>query len=152
MKLRALLLCALVGVFAFGCQRWWVKIEDIPGTWTISEDSRQRLAPEFQKAAGTFVFRSDKTFAATEVPAEIFYGTAEKPRLITGTGTWDLSGSNGAQNIYLSLKTAEPPPPIRLPGDSFLLYTERKDSKVTVFYFLGDPDLGRKVIFEKRSQ
>jgi hypothetical protein len=150
MKIRALLLCALLGVFASGCQRKWVKPEEIPGTWTISEDSRQLLEPPFQKAAGTLVFRPDKTFGATEVPEDIFYGSSDKPRLITGTGTWGLTYLDSKQTIYLALKTAEPPPPIRLPGESFLLYAERKDSMVTLYYFIGDPDVDHKVIFVRK--
>jgi hypothetical protein len=151
MKSHVLLLCALLGAFASGCQRKWVKSEEIPGTWSLSEDSRQLLDPGFQKAAGTLVFRPDKTFAATEVSAEIFYGSSDKPRLITGTGTWSLTYLDSKQTIYLALKTAEPPPPTRLPGESFLLYAERKDSIVILYYFIGDPDGDPKVVFVRKS-
>ena len=145
-------LCALLELAASGCQRNWVKPEEIPGTWTMNQASRRFLSPETQNAAATFVFEANGNFSATEVPEDLLYPPSNSgPKLVSGTGTWKLIYPNGQQLFDLSFKAMSLGQRGTLPYDTMILNVERKDSVVTLYFFQDDPDLGRKFIFTHKS-
>ena len=144
-------LAALFCFAAAGCERWWPVSKDIPGIWAITQDSRHLLPDEIHNATATFDFRADGTFTATEIPAEIVFISTEKMGpLLSGSGVWQLGSVNFDYEISLSFKQFTLGKPERIPADTMLLRAERKNSVTRLHYFRDDPDLGRKVIFEKK--
>ena len=117
----------------------------------MNQASRRLLPPETRNAAATFVFEGNGTFSATEVPEDLLYPPSESgPKLISGTGTWKLIYPNDRQLFDLSFKAMSLGQRGTLPYDTMILDAERENSKVTLYYFQGDPDLGRRFIFERK--
>lgn len=126
----------LLLLFAAACERE-LEVADLPGIWTLTRDSRERLSAELRAGAGSLVFDSNGTFAATEIPGDIF---AQGPRVITGTGRW-LMSKRGLRLDLLVLANAHP---------SNVPYSTHFDvSGTTLRYFLGDPDDFNTIEFQR---
>jgi hypothetical protein len=128
------ILMILVGML--GCDR--IQPRDISGTWVIADNSRRVLPAELQRASSRIILNGDGSFVASELPG-LFYS----PRLESGTGTWKRT-SEGNEKIQLNFQT------IAAWKEALPYGTQLNVSDGSLYYFLGDPDEGRRVSFEKR--
>jgi len=148
--LRLLSMAILVSLLEMlGCKG--VQPSDLAGTWVIKDSSRQLLPTELQKAAATVVLDSNGTFVASEIPEELPPVPPYDPkhrniRLDTGSGNWQLISREGKKQIQLNF--------LIMQGSSNLPYgTQMNISSlwsVSLYYFLGDADEGRRMSFERR--
>jgi hypothetical protein len=126
----------LLLLFAFACERE-IAVSDLPGIWTLTRDSRERLPAELRAGAGSLVLDSNGTFAAREIPGEIF---DQGPRVITGTGRWLMN----RRGLRLDLLVVANTHPSNVPFS-----THFRASGTTLRYFLGDPDDFNTIEFHK---
>lgn len=68
------------------------------------------------------------------------------PRLGTGSGTWGLVSLDGQQKVQLKFQV------IANRKDTLPYGAQLDISSGSLYYFLGDPDDGRRVSFEKKSK
>ncbi len=124
------------------------KPEELFGTWTITDNSRPVLPTDLQRASAKIVLNPDGTFVASDVPALFFFPGRRDARLESGKGNWRLSPERENQQLQLNFAelggwTAE------LPYGTQLTVVKGLSS-VTLYYFVGDPDEGRRVSFERQ--
>ena len=110
--------------------------------------SRQVLPREVQQALPKIVLDADGTFVVSEVPG-LFYSPGRRAaRLESGRGVWKLVSGEGKQQVQLDFHVIAEWKEIDLPYGT-QLDVSRGWSAVSLFYFLGDPDEGRMIDFEK---
>jgi hypothetical protein len=127
---------ALFLLCAFACERE-IPVSDLAGTWSLTRDSRERLPAELRAGAGSLILAANGTFAAREIPGEIF---DQGPRLITGNGRWLMS----KHELRLDLRAVANGDPGHVPFS-----THFQASGTTLRYFIGDPDAFNTIEFEK---
>ncbi len=141
-----LLTVALLCFGLFGCRS--IQSTELVGTWTMRAESQRILPIELQKNSTKIILAADGTFIASDLPG-IFDFPSQRARLGSGSGIWKIISSEGRQQVLLNF---EP-----VPNGSVatkLTYGMPMDvskgwSVVTLYYFLGDPDEGLSVEFEK---
>jgi len=96
-------------------------------------------------AATRLEFRSDGTFGFERMPREFFGSFVTLPPRVDAEGSWALSQDGGNSRIELSAHVVD--------GESTLfgksVYVSGSVGAVSISFFLGDPDLGQGVRFEK---
>lgn len=112
-------------------------MSDLPGTWSLTRDSRERLPEEWRARAGSLILDANGTFAAREIPGEIF---DQGPRLITGSSRWLMSG----RELRLDLVAVANAHSGNVPFSTHL-----EASGTTLRYFIGDPDNFDTIEFQK---
>ena len=124
---------------------------DFVGTWVVTGESRHRfLSTEQQKAAATIVLAANGTFVATEVPEDLLYGPPQAGNgIVTGNGDWKLLSREDRQQIQLNFEKIAAGQRSVLPYGT-QLNVSKGWSVVTLFYFQGDADQGRRIEFEKK--
>ena len=132
---------------ALGCRS--VQPVDVLGTWVITDASRSALPAALQKASATIVFDSDGNFRASEMPAMFDVPGRQPERLESGRGTWKVPPGDSRQRIQLECREIAEWTWSELPFGKELSVSSGWSS-VELYYYVGAPDNGRRVVFEKR--
>lgn len=130
-----------------GCKT--VRSSDLTGTWVITEASRHFLPDELQKASAKIVLDANGNFVVSDLPGLLYFPPG-RPQLDSGNGVWKLVLHNDRQQIQLEFDATTAGSPIKLP---FATYIEVSGgwSSLSLFYFLGDADEGRRIDFRKKQ-
>ncbi len=143
-------LLSLLGLL--GCKN--MQPGDLVGIWVMKDSSRHVLPIELQKAVPKIVLDANGTFVASEIPEELpppptqpYNPRRRNVRLDSGNGAWRLASREGKQQIQLNFQTME--------GEKDVPYgmqveVSRGWSAVSLDYFLGDADEGRRISLEKK--
>jgi hypothetical protein len=125
------------------------KREDIAGTWHVKEDSRSILPSKLKSAPATIVFNADGTFVASDMPDFLSSAleNSESQELDAGSGVWSLTSEDGRQAVQLVFHTRQGQPASQVPYGTYLEISN--GIRPTVYYFIGDPDEGKMVEFER---
>ena len=129
-----------------GCKT--VQSNDLAGTWIMKDSSRQVLPPELQKASPKIVVDVNGTFVVSDMPGLFYFPGRRAARLESGNGVWKLVSREGKQQVQLDFRVIANWKEANFPYGTQLDVT-RGWSAVTLFYFLGDADEGRRIDFEK---
>ena len=113
----------------------------------MAESSRQVLPAELQKARAKIVLNANGTFVVSELPG-LLYFPPDRPLLDNGSGVWKLVSHDGRQQIQIIIEATTGGSPIKVPFGTFI-DVSRGWSSVSLFYFLGDADEGRRIDFVK---
>ncbi len=154
-RLTALLFAAIIASVA-GCGRT-ISPSELPGTWTISRNSQHLFPADFDVTSATVVFKSDGTFTASGLREDLVLlhptGSNAAAR-INGSGRWALLGRNGfsdATGLMLEFKALQGPGQYKLPFSTMVFCVGEAQGVVKIYYFQDDPDLGKRVEFEKQK-
>lgn len=146
------LLPIVVLVAMLGCKS--IKPADVTGTWVITDQSRQSLPSDLQKALAKIVVNADGSFVASELPEELQptppYDMKARVRLDSGSGVWKLASWEGSEHLQLEFRMLTSGNENRHVSYGFPLTVSSRWSVVTVHYFLGDPDESRRIEFERK--
>lgn len=133
-------LFTLLGVL--GCRS--VQLSDLVGTWMMKDTSTRSLPADLQNASANIVLEANGTFVASDMPGLFYFPGRHPAQLESGSGVWKLVSHDGKQQVQLNFKTISD-------WKDVLPYGTQLDvSKGSLFYFLGDPDEGRRVAFQKK--
>lgn len=110
----------------------------------MTEASRGRLPVELQKAKPRIVLDASGSFVAFDMPALFYVKESDIAKLESGSGVWKLVSRDGQQELQLEFQTRANEQSAGSVGRRFHV------SRGSVFYFIGDPDEGRRVSFEKK--
>lgn len=91
---------------------------------------------------------SNGTFVASDMPALFYFPGQHDARLETGSGIWKLVTHEGEQQVQLDFRAIKDWRENKLPFGT-QLDVSRAWTAVNLFYFVGDPDEGRRIDFEK---
>ncbi len=127
-------------LITLGCGR--ARLENVTGTWTMKETSRQILPPELNNAQSRIVLSSDGSCTAHLVPGP-FQSPPQPPRLDGDSGVWRIVERAGKEQIQLDFRVENGP-------FSFPLVISKGWTGITLYYFLGDPDEGLRIDFERK--
>lgn len=134
---------------ALTCSKATVNPTDLIGTWVVTDESRKRLPPAFQKAAVKIGLDANGGFFASQLPGEVLYATPEGiARLVTGSGVWKLGSREGETEVQLEFRTIEGASPNDVPFVTRLHVSV--DRAPILFYYGGDPDEGVRIKFERK--
>ncbi len=120
-----------------------VKANDLVGTWTMTESSRQYLPAELQTVSPTLTLNSDGTFTTVAFPGRRQAGSTFVPVARSTRGVWTVAPTDGSNRVQLTF-TDEPS------GGQLLISDWASDGPVSptrLYYFEGDPDSGRRIVF-----
>lgn len=132
---------------ALGCGS--VQPADIPGTWVMRDTSRSLLPTALREASARVVFDVKGTFTASEMPA-LFDVLGRRPvRLESGHGTWKIVSIGGEQRVQLEFSEIADWSNNEVPYWTELRVSGQSPS-LHLYYYVGDPDKGTRVAFEKR--
>jgi hypothetical protein len=123
----------------FGCDCRTIKENNLLGVWRIPSSEKNRLSNFHQN--NEIILNSDHTFIANNLPVEIFDNLFDnKYNSISGGGSWYLDKLKlRLIFILINNKTTSA-------GTVFEIQT----GKVPImFFFLGDPDEGRRIELQK---
>jgi len=127
---------------AIGCKS--VRRDAVIGTWTLDPSSRDVLPADLKNANGKFVFHRDGSFVCSDVPG-LFYVPEQIPaRRESGRGRWRQIREEGNPAVQLDFQVINNWKG-ELPYGAQLFFSHNH-----LEYFLGDPDDGRAVVFDKR--
>ena len=110
-------------------------------------ETRALLPVKQQKGAARLIFDAQSKFAAEEIPSELLLAPPDDEDVVTGSGTWRLINEAGRQNVRLTFETVSAGPRPPLPYDIALHIGTGRE--LTLFYFHGDADEGRRIVFKK---
>ena len=135
-------LAIIPSVFVFvilGCGR--PEAVQLAGTWRIKETSKRILSAELNSTQSEIALNANGSFTAHSLPG-LFENPPRRLQPDGGSGVWKLVRREGEYQVQLDFQMDGGP-------FSFPLKVSRGWSKTTLFYFLGDPDEGLRVDFEK---
>lgn len=133
---------------------------DLIGTWTLTNESRERLPEEFRNSAGTLVLAEDGTFMAFELPVSVNVWAStgdpssvkEQSTNLTGSGDWTLrQAAVGNDTVVLSIKTVSDVSEV-FTGDlsfGYALSVRWAFSGYTLVDYWGDPDAVPGIFFAR---
>lgn len=142
---KSIALLLFVGIA--GCKS--VQPRDLAGTWVISDASRQVLPPELKTDLAKIVLNRDGTFVASAMPGLFYFPQSRPARLESGNGAWELVSREGKQQIQLVFHAIADWNTTDLPYGT-PLEVSRGWSAMSLYYFIGDPDEGRRIEFERK--
>ena len=142
-KIVAILVIALAPVI--GCKT--AKSGDLVGTWVIDDSSREDLPPLLQKVSGRVVLNGNGTFSASELPEFFEFGGSRAKRSEAGNGAWRLVPGTFEENQRVQLDFREIADWKDSPPYSSGLFVSRDG----LYYFIGDPDEGHRVMLIRRG-
>ena len=128
-----------------GCRSEQVRSGELAGVWKV--ESRCGARPPTH--ATTLTLDPGGDFTAVSVPTELMCADGPINEFLSGTGSWSLIGAFGKSRVLLRFKTLVKADTRSLPFGTEM-FTEKRNSQVYLFYFLGDPDENQRVIFSKR--
>lgn len=115
----------------------------------MTEASRQVLPTERQKVPAKIVVDANGTFVASDMPGLFYFPGRRAARLESGSGVWKLVSREGKQQVQLDFHAIADWKGTDLPYGT-QLDVSRGWSAVSLFYFMGDADEGRRVSFERK--
>ncbi|HKW63420.1 MAG TPA: hypothetical protein VJN89_12805 [Candidatus Acidoferrum sp.] len=115
----------------------------------MREASRQILPAKLQKASPRLVLNADGSFTASDMPALFHEPGVRQAKLESGSGLWKLVGEGSNQEVQLDFHSITDWKEANLPY-GMQLDVSRGFSTTVLFYFLDDPDEGKRVEFEKK--
>jgi hypothetical protein len=110
----------------------------------MTEASRGRLPSDLQKAKPRIVLDASGSFVASDMPALFYVKESDTAKLENGNGVWKLVSRGGQQDLQLEFQSRANEQAAGSVGRRFHI------SGGSLFYFIGDPDEGRRVSFEKK--
>lgn len=111
----------------------------------MKDSSRQILPVNLRRSQPKIVLDANGTFVASDMPGLL----NSAPQLDSGSGNWKLVSREGEQQVQLDFQTIASWDKARLPYGT-LLDVSREWSRISLHYFIGDPDEGRMIEFEKK--
>lgn len=143
----ALLLAALTG-----CSK--LVESDFEGEWTLRESSRDNLPTTAANASPELSLLVDRTFSISDAPMTLYMGADVAPTaktwLLSGSGTWRLTANEGHEIIELSFKSIRDGLGGRFPFQTYSIPLQA--GKQEIYYFEGDPDNYKRIVFERKSK
>jgi len=129
---------ALIAIIAASCGS--PKIDDLLGLWILSTGG----------AAPKATLRLDRSgkFELTAAPSSIVGAENTVPINIDGKGEWKLISRDGEYAVLLSFSSIQPDIGVKTPFGSPLGMS--KYPRPSLYYFVGDPDAGQRVQFERQ--
>jgi hypothetical protein len=138
-NLGAVLLFALLVLGCKGVPRRYVV-----GTWAIRGDSREEMPQGLSRGSGVFTFNRNGAFTASQIPGLLYSQNLRPMRLESGSGNWRVINQGSRQFVQLDFHKIDnwknPLP----------FFTQLEISSKRLIYFIGNPDDGRIVVFEKQ--
>ncbi len=141
---------AAVLLFCFallGCRD--VTPAEVAGTWVMNEGSRDVLPAGLKDASPQIVLKADGSFVASGLPAFLAFPGHRDERLESGRGKWRLVREEWSQQVQLDFYEIADWPHNELPFGA-QLNVSGGWSAPSLYYFLGDPDAGKRVDLERR--
>ncbi|HEY1209622.1 MAG TPA: hypothetical protein VGE85_09655 [Terracidiphilus sp.] len=127
-----------------GCRK--VTPTDLAGTWTITEDSRTILSASTRNASPKIVLWPNGQFVANDLP--VFTIPPEQEKVGNGRGEWKIISEHGRQQLLLIF--SERNGVTQQGGYGYPLDFDIGYSTLGLYYYLGDPDEGRRITLIKR--
>ncbi len=150
-RLRALLVSALLCLTVLaGCGGRDPTTDDLVGPWIITEESRSILPVESRAASGKLTLERNGNFVSEGLPGELLYSMPGMNRAtpVSGTGTWKLGKVDSDAAILLTFRAINGPTEYKVPNGTQLLI-DNLGRKTVLYFFLNDPDAGKKVDLRK---
>jgi len=116
----------------------------VVGTWAIRADTRAEMPPNLINGSGNFTFNRNGTFTAAQIPGLFYVKNLRPMRLESGSGNWRVVNQGSRQFVQLDFSKIE-----NWKG-SLPFGTQLEISSKRLIYFIGDPDDGQVVVFEKK--
>jgi hypothetical protein len=117
----------------------------IVGSWILENASRSKLAENQRNAKATIRFDADGRFAAYEIPEDLLYSGGSG--LVSGEGTWRLVQER--KQIQLNFDKITDGAKDTVPYGT-QLFISRSLLGLGLYYYQGDPDLGRRIIYNRK--
>jgi hypothetical protein len=111
-----------------------VNSQDLLGTWTMTDGSRQFLPAELKGVVPRLTLSSDGTFSAVDLPGA-FHGSFAVVAN-SGQGTWKIATVDGREQMQISFSEG---------GGTQLQISHFPGPQTTLNYFISDPDAGQRV-------
>jgi hypothetical protein len=124
------------------CSR--VQPADVVGTWVMTDASRRQLPADARKATAEIVLEASGAFTVTDVPGLFSSDERDARVLDNGRGVWRFVSVGGEQQLLLEFRQRSNTTDTTPFGRALLV------SRGNLYYFIGGPDVGRRVSFEKR--
>lgn len=112
------------------------------------DSSRQVLPDALRHSSAKIVFANDGSFVLSDVPGLFYFPARHNTRLESGAGRWELLSRGGRQQVQLNFQSIASWKESDLPYGT-QLEVSKDLSGLTIYYFLGDADEGRKIAFER---
>jgi len=126
-----------------GCEpKRWTN-DQFEGTWHVEANNPNATT------GATLTLTRDGKFVATSVPAT-FLGINDGKHMLSGTGTWSIIQLDSAydKRMQFTFTKVEGITLQNLPWGAQLLI-QGSNKTPQLFYYVGDPDDGRKVVFRR---
>ena len=142
---------ALLVFAVMRCSGREVTRADLQGTWTVVNESRERMPESYRKSSPSLKLRSDGTFEAADLPGEVLYvREPAREQTVSGTGRWSVQSNE--RNTMLTLDFMQ----ITAGGEGKVPFRAEMHASAIgkgtrLYYFSGDADEGNKIYFEKRG-
>jgi RHS repeat-associated protein len=143
--------CVLACLFALvGCGSKQISESDLVGAWVPTEESRTFLSPRSLDTGVELVLSPSGDFRSKGIPGELLYslpGMAHSGP-VSGNGTWKIGKVDGEAALLLTFTTIAGPNDFKVPNGTQLLISGN-DSRALLYFFMGDPDQGKRVDFHR---
>ena len=114
----------------------------------MTDASRQVLPGSMRQTSAKIVLDTNGTFVASNMPGLFFFPEHRDARLESGSGNWKLVTHDGDQQLELEFYEIADWKKNKLPYGT-QLNIARGWSSLSLYYFFGDADEGRRIEFEK---
>ena len=151
MRPRATLLgCLILLLGLAGCDGKDLATDSFVGTWAVTSGSKALLPAESQRRPGELAFAGDGRFSSEAIPGELLYSMPgmHSAEPVSGTGTWRVHKLDGNTALLLTFHNITTPNGYQVPNSTELL-VDNLTRETTLYFFLGDPDQGKRVEFRK---
>jgi hypothetical protein len=146
---RITLLALLVVGGMLSCKSAEVTPDKLAGTWVMSDSSREYLPPPLRKASARIILNVNGTFIASDLPLDgLLHDDPKLVKLVAGSGEWRIVSLDGRREVQIDFHVATQG--IDQTPYGMQLYVSKSLPPMGLFYFLGDPDQGQRLEFEKR--
>jgi hypothetical protein len=149
--MRVSISSALVCLIAVvGCGGLDQTANDFVGSWAVTKDSRSVLPVESRQADGKLTLAKNGEFVSYGVPGELLYSMPGMNAAIpvSGVGTWRLGKVDNNAAILLTFRSIDGATEYKVPNGTQLLI-DNLGRQTVLYFFLGDPDGGKRVDFRK---
>jgi hypothetical protein len=122
-----------------------VKADDLVGSWTMTEASRQYLPAELGTVTPRLTLNSDGTFTTVEFPGARRIGSTWVVGALSARGTWSILPTDGRDRVELHFVEEGY-------GDQLFISdwsTDGPGSPTMLYKFDGDPDAVRRILFTR---
>jgi hypothetical protein len=128
-------------IFFQGCA---MNSDQIVGSWILNNTSRSKLAENQKNAKSTIWFNAMGRFSAHEIPDNLLYLGGSG--LLSGEGTWRIAQKR--KQIQLDFDEITVGAKDTVPYGT-QLFISRSLLGLELYFFQGDPDLGRRIVFKR---